>query len=626
MIINDNLFFQAVNCPLKLYHYQSVDHFRTEYMPFKHRNKLQLRNCIAIQFKNRKFTSDHTNTAHLETEQWLKEDVVTVCGAVLKNERFITRIPILVKSGNTFTIVQIHGKLRKRSESGSINSVPKKRTTCNYLLKAAYRTEVLKRLYPEADIHVDFYFPDRTYKASAENVLKLVSDSHSNEVEVSKECTNLFTKVDATKGVKELSQTIPDIISHSAFSGKSVSEVCDEISNIDWSAGNLFNVKVNHSCKYCDYRKNDQLQDGGCWNTFFFEKEINDPESHVFELIGHGNEIDSDNGFFYQEQVPFSDQFSTFDVIKKHGGPTITIQQRRILQLLKAKGDEVPNLWIKPGMNKLNNLQFPLHFLDFEAATYAIPMQRGDGPYTPVYFQFSCHTMHENGEIVHTEWLDNDLELGHPHIDFINKLSEVPDIARGTIVQYSQFEQRALNQILSGWNRNSMVYKSEISTLKNLIGGESQGDHRFLDLSQIVRDFYYNKFLEGGLGLKQILTAVLQIERHTIDREVSSVKIHDLYLDLFGSDSGTDKPDLYKAIQMENYDTIDDGAVAMNAYISLKSNLLNERELSEVPTLMKRYCALDSYAMIVIYNHFINLSSNLKLTEDLILVNEKSAD
>ena len=626
MIINDNLFFQAVNCPLKLYHYQSVDHFRTDYMPFKHRNKLQLRNCIALQFENRKFTSDQTNTAHVETEQWLKEDIVTVCGAVLKTEKFITRIPILVKSGNSFTIVQIHGKLRKRSESGSINSVPKKRTTCNYLLKAAFRAEVLRRLYPEAHIHVDFYFPDRIYKATAENVLKLVSDSNSNKEEISKECSNLFTKVEATKGVKELSQIIPDIISHSAFSGKSVSDVCDEISNIDWSSGNLFNVKVNQSCKYCDYRKNDQLEDGGCWNTFFFEKEIKDPESHVFELIGHGNEIDSDKGFFYQEQVPFSDQFSTFDFISKHGGPTITIQQRRILQLLKAKGDPVPKLWIKPGMKRLKDLQFPLHFLDFEAATYAIPMQRGDGPYAPVYFQFSCHTMHENGKITHSEWLDSDFKSGHPHIDFIGKLSEIPDITRGTIVQYSQFEQRALSQILTGWNRNSMVYENEIQTLKRLIKGESQDDLRFLDLSQVVRDFYYNEFLEGGLGLKQILTAVLQIERQKTDRKVSRVKIHDLNIDFFGSKSGEDKPDPYKAIQMENYDKIDDGAVAMNAYISLKSNLLSERELSEVPTLLKRYCALDSYAMIVIYNHFINLLNNLNLKEDLILMNEKSAD
>lgn len=617
MIINDNHFQQAVLCPLKLYHYHSLEGYRKTQLPFKHRNKLQLRDIISLRFENRRFTSDETSSALDETNKWLAEKDVAICGAVIKSGEFVSRIPILVKQDNVFTIVQVHGKLRKRSEPGSINSTPKKRTTALYLLKAAYRAEVLRRLYPEASVRVEFYFPERGYKSSVDNLLRLVSKRGESDQFISAECDKLFAKVEATKGVEDISRSVPVNISHSKFTGLSVSEICNRLESKDWSKGNQFDVKVNQACKYCEFRKNDQLNKNGCWNQFFFEEDIAEPARHVFELIGHGNEIDTDNGYYYQEQVPFTDQFSSFDLIEKYGGPNITIQQRRVLQLLKAKGDKIPKLWVKPSVNALNNLTFPLHFIDFEAATYAIPMQRGSGPYTPVYFQFSCHTMQKDGEITHSEWLDSKMDSAHPHINFVKQLSSVPDIMNGTIVQYSQFEQRALNQIYGEFKRNSMLYENEISLLNGIINAKNSSSPRFFDLSRLINDSYFNKYLDGGLGLKHVLKSILMLQKNQASKARHVVKVADVEINLLSSSGSEEIPDPYSQIQNREY-SIDDGATAMNAYISLKSDLLTEKESEEISKLLRRYCALDSYSLVVIFNHLKEIYESMDEGKDYV--------
>lgn len=617
MDINDNLFVQAISCPLKLYHSSVNKDFRKNDLPFKHRNKLQLRDTISIRFNHRKFTSDDTLVAIRETEIWIKEENVTICGAVIQSDNLLSRIPILVKNGDEFTIIQVHGKLRKRSDSSEIHSVPKKRTTSLYLLKAAYRAEIVRRLFPKAIIKVEFYFPQRGYKASVDQLLQKINRMNTDPVIV-KECDQLFAKVEATKGVNDILKSVPATISHKIFAGRSVSEICDQLQSTDWTKGNQLNVKVNQSCKYCDFRKNENLEKNGCWNQFFFDEEITEPGRHVFELIGHGNEVDSDNGYHYQEQIPYADQFSSFEIVEKYSGPKITIQQRRVLQLLKAKGEKIPKLWAKQEIKEINNLEYPLHFIDFEAATYAIPMKRGNGPYSPVYFQFSCHSLYKNGDVEHFGWLDSDPESGYPHSSFVRELYNIPHINCGTLIQYSQFEQQALRSLATEFNRNAMLYESELSMLKELLLEHKSGSPRFLDLSRLVRDTYFNTFLEGSLGLKQVLKSVLRFQKSADPIRSQIVKIADVEIDLFEDYPEENNPDPYKSAQDHRY-AIDDGASAMNAYISLKSNLLTLDEAAHLPNLLKRYCALDSFALIVIFNHLKSLIEKMDQEKDLII-------
>jgi len=56
-----------------------------------------------------------------------------------------------------------------------------------------------------------------------------------------------------------------------------------------------------------------------------------------------------------------------------------------------------PNVKQKAIQTFLNNLEFPLHFLDFETFSTAIPIFDGTRPYEQIPFQFSLHVIQEAG-------------------------------------------------------------------------------------------------------------------------------------------------------------------------------------------------------------------------------------
>lgn len=617
MEINDNFFQQAVSCPLKLYHIATGTDQGRNYLPYPHRNKLRLRDVISLRYENRRFTSDLLSAAEEETKRWLKEENVAICGAVLRSGNFITRIPILVKEGDQYTIVQVHGKLRKRSQKETIQWPVKSRSTAVYLLKAAYRTGILKKCINTNEIRIALFFPDKSYRSGYDGLLQKMTDVRSKNPSavLIEESEKLFTGVDATDAVSHVLDGLPESVSHNLFTGKTIKECCDLIDCHEWSLGNQFDVKIHKECKYCEYRRIASKRDGGCWNEFFLDERVSYPERHVFELIGHGSDSDSEMGYFYQEQVPYTDSFHTFELIKKYGGDKLTIHQRRMLQLLESKGDSVPKIWIKPGIKELSKIRYPLHFIDFEAATYALPMQRGVNCYYPVYFQFSCHSLFEDGTIQYNEWLDTDPDRVNPHEEFVHRLYSIPSVLEGTIVQYSQFEYRALKYLLKDFKKNSMYYEKEITMLEKIMW-KPASDSRFLDLNRIVEEYYYNRYLQGSIGLKQVLKSILTWKKIDQNEHSDIAKLYDTHINLLeGADVGN-HPDPYQTMNLNGM-IIDDGAAAMNAYLSLKNKLLSENEMDQIPVLLRRYCSLDSYALLILFRHFKSLMNQFKDDEEL---------
>ncbi|MCC5908515.1 MAG: DUF2779 domain-containing protein [Balneolaceae bacterium] len=602
-LINDHLFHQGLSCPLKIRHILRYHDLHSGKPVYRQRNKLNLRDAVALRFPNRKFTPDHLETALKKTGTWLNDEEVAICGAVLQSGNLITRIPILVKKGQELTIIQIHGKLRKQSQRSTIETAGKKRSTAVYLLKAAYRAEVVQRCFPGMAVEVQFVFPNKDFRSTVSGLNRVRDFGEISALEQPRFEDNLerlFSTVDATAGVSEVLNSVPESVAHPNFVNCSVSEVISSLLSEDEDLSNLENG-VHKACKYCEYRKPSAEREG-CWEIFFAPEAVSKPNKHVFELMGHGNTLESGNGVYYQEKVEITDGFHSFELMKKYGGPKITIQQRRNLQILSAKNETVPELWLKPGLKKLSELKFPLHFIDFEAATYALPLKRGVHPYEPVYFQFSCHSLDEGGQITHTEWLDIAPERPDPHLEFTEQLAGIPGILEGTLIQYSPFEKQGINNLIRDFRRNSMLYIKQIELLEEIRAGRGEnGEFRFMDLNALLRDYYHNRFLDEGLGLKQILKSVLDWEKVYGNIEQQEIeKLSDPYLDI-----------------QSNGSKITDGSSAMNAWIAMKNGLLTPDEEEFIPKVLKKYCALDSYSMVLIYRHILDLLKKME-DEDLI--------
>ena len=610
-LINDHVFLQSLRCPLKIPFLMRNSGLGSDRPVFRQRNKLHLRDAIALRYSHRKYTTAHTLAAAEETAGWLANDYVTICGAVLQTDERQTRIPILVKEKSKFTIVQVHGKLRKSSEQKALITPGKKRSTAINLVKAAYRADVLQELIPEAEIDVHFFFPDKNFRSSVSHLHSAFDKSEPSPA-AKEQLQSLFLNVDATKAVYGVLKAIPENIAHKAFSGLTLRKAFNEIYRKSKDPDTINSETQRHSgCSSCEYRHSNE-QEMGCWSQNYESKDIDNPELHVYDLIGHGNQFLADKGVYHQENVEIMDGLHSVDLMKQYGGPKFTMQQRRNLQILKSKRQRIPLIWLKRGIENIRSLSFPLHFIDFEAATYAIPMQRGTNPYTPLYFQFSCHTLYENNALKHSTWLQSGFEVEHIHTEFVESIASIDDIFHGTIIHFSPFEKQALNRLLAAFNKNSMLYSSQIDILNRLKKGNGQRDqNRFFDLSELVRDYYYNSEQEGSLGIKDVLLSVLKTEQKMDDLSVAGNLFSALGT---GNESNIDP---YKAIQ-NGESTIMDGSAAMHAWISDKNGLLSKDESISVPLLLEDYCKLDSLSMLAVYNHIDKVYSK-NTNEDVIL-------
>lgn len=617
-MIRDYIFRETVSCPLKLsfllkekYNDQREDLFRRKV-------KRTLRESLARQFDNLRYTSDSADLAVAETEEWLQQENVAICGALIRTDQVRARIPILLKNDNKLSLIQIHGKAVKNNPSVLFLRQPLNRSIQRYLLKAAYRYQVVHTKYPEADISCLFMFPQKAFRAETDHLYEKTQGAERIEPGPLSQLTSLFESVEATEQVKEVCERIPSGVSHTYFKGKSVEEAIVEIDSINSSKAPLFVDQVHLGCKYCRFRKAENQHEDGCWDIHFHEEGIQNRDRHLFELIGHHVQEEHLYVEKFQEKVTQPGAMDTARKIMEHTDEKIAIYHRKAMQILDAKNEELPLIFAKKMLGRVMHLEYPLHFIDFEAATNPVPSKAGAKPYDPLLFQFSCHTLAENGELFHTQWLD-DQNSKEPQRDLVAGLQSVPELSRGTIVQFSPFERQAFYKLFHELKQNPVQNRKEIDFLENILkvkrGAEAE---RFVDLSILLKDGYYNRFMNHGLSLKEILYAVLQAEKLHRTFTTHRFTIEGEELDLFKENEDGRLIDPYYQLSDER-SKIRNGITAMHAYLCLKAGTLSERQQKIVPGLLKKYCSIDSLALYLIFIHLKNIVSSNDKNEDVVI-------
>lgn len=142
----------------------------------------------------------------------------------------------------------------------------------------------------------------------------------------------------------------------------------------------------------------------------------------------------------------------------------------------------------------LNELKYPLYFLDFETYNTAIPLYDGLKPYAQVPFQFSLHVQKaENAELKHYSFLAEGSD--DPRPTFIEELKKLLG-DKGSIIVYNQaFEKRILKETAEFLPE----YKEWVEAI----------NARIVDLLIPFRNFhYYNPLQQGSASIKKVLPAL----------------------------------------------------------------------------------------------------------------------
>ena len=156
---------------------------------------------------------------------------------------------------------------------------------------------------------------------------------------------------------------------------------------------------------------------------------------------------------------------------------SVTNQQEYISKDLKAE---------------LNDVNYPIHFLDFETIGLALPRYAHTRPYQIIPFQWSDHILYENGKLDHREYLCNDDK--DPREEFSQTLLDALG-TEGSIVIYTSYETGVLNSLIEHFPQYADQLQSVID--------------RFIDLYAIIRGHYYHPKFYGSFSLKYVLPALI---------------------------------------------------------------------------------------------------------------------
>lgn len=260
----------------------------------------------------------------------------------------------------------------------------------------------------------------------------------------------------------------------------------------------------------------------------------------------------------------FAGDKAVFDIPGLYKDKKVILQDRGILTLEQLPHDfPLPenqweyvyrilnkDIWIDTNgiREKLKELEYPIHFLDFETDNPAIPRHAGMSPYDKFPFQYSCHVLYENDQLSHYEYLQTD--QSDPRRPLIESLLKCID-KKGSIVVYSAgFEKGVLRQLSESFQE----YRSQIDSIID----------RLWDQLVIFRTYYKHYAFGNTNSLKSVLPVVI--------------------------------PELnYKELEIQGGA---DAQAVWNEMIKEEDTQKKDKMITE----LKKYCGMDSLAMVKIHN------------------------
>jgi hypothetical protein len=270
----------------------------------------------------------------------------------------------------------------------------------------------------------------------------------------------------------------------------------------------------------CDFK-------GQCW------KHI--PEYSVFNISNLGKKKMFE---LYQKGTITLDQI---DIQQS------TLNEKQILQV-KSEINREPYI-NKPKIKSfINDLKYPLYFLDYETINPAIPVLKGTRPYQQLVFQYSLHIKTSaDSEVIHKEYLAD--SKSDPRIEIVKNL--ISDCGQdGDIIVYNiGFERSKTNDLLELFPDYSSELEGIVNRLKDL-------------MIPFKKKWYYIPEMKGKYSIKNVLPALI--------------------------------PDM-------SYDdlNIKEGGTASNTFESMQQGTFDGKE-KETRRHLLEYCERDTYSMVKI--------------------------
>ena len=390
------------------------------------------------------------------------------------------------------------------------------------------------------------------------------------------------------------------------------------------------------ACKKCEFKTTDEDEDlksgfEHCYKTMHGWGEAEFQRPNIFDVWDWRYDKLIKQGKFFKDQV------TEEDVKVKPMPDKISRTERQWMQISKdVTSDSTPEVRINELQAEISKLNYPLHFIDFETSTVALPFYAGRKPYETIAFQFSHHIMNEDGRIEHASQYLHAEQGVFTNFEFVRELKKVLSNDNGSIFRYASHENTVLNHIRKQLEESEEIDSEEliqfilfITNQKNNNITVHEGDRSMIDLCRWIKDYYYNPLTNGSNSIKAYLPAsiksspFLQKKYSQPIREinVSSLNFAGDKIWLIKNDEQFLDP--YKQLDPVHPELIDvdldelitedmeikDGGAAMIAFAKLQYTDMTDKEAENIRNALLKYCELDTLAMVMIFEHLNDLTN-----------------
>ncbi|MCC6414083.1 MAG: DUF2779 domain-containing protein [Saprospiraceae bacterium] len=234
----------------------------------------------------------------------------------------------------------------------------------------------------------------------------------------------------------------------------------------------------------------------------------------------------------------------------KHVPETLKLSEKQRLQVRIAQSGE-PHIETERIRASLNTLRYPLYFLDYETLAYAIPLYDALAPYQQMTFQWSLHIVREAGaEPEHLGFLSDGSD--HPALHFVEALRAAIPPDGGSVVVWNKSFEVARNKELAAMSPQHADFLLDLN-------------NRVYDLMEIFqKQDYAHPAFKGSYSIKNVLPVLA--------------------------------PHLsYEGLPIHH------GMLASIHWHKLATGDLTEAERLQVMDNLRRYCGLDTLAMVEVW-------------------------
>ncbi len=515
------------------------------------------------------------------TAEALRDESVTIFEGAIRSGRLFARADILIKAGNRFDLIEVKSASMDRldpktypltTKAGGVRSCWK-----TILSDIAFQRLILSRAYPDAEIACYLLCPDTRAVATMDGLPGcLVEDASLGP---------RFAGTDFQATALTSLLTLEPVDAAVSILTPEIEAAADRMAALFLDDGSVTkpDVTLGYHCRSCEFRlpAGHTGPDGfrECWGS------LADPDPHLFDLyqlysLGSGRLAD---------ECIAAGRTSLVDLlIDRIDGPYAERQRIQIEHQLA--GTE----WVSDRLAEaMAAMPRPLHFIDFETCTPALPEYRGMRPNETVAFQWSCHTLDDRAEapgtLRHSEWLhDPNTHPGSPNHEFVRTLIEAT--RGGTVLTWTGHEASVLAQIARSIREECPEKLALVDDLDSL-------RERLVDQCEMCRQHYFHPAMGGSNSLKAVLPAVWGA--------AAELRVHPWFASCART-TGSPPGDPYKSLPPLAVDgeetTVQEGTGAIRAYQAILHGPIKDRPTWR--SLLLQYCHLDTLAMVIVWEYW----------------------